>query len=74
MSLLVTDAEGGVRLALPGEALPHVTSAGRIADISVVSFRVSRYMVFFAGDVPQADLSELANAVAEPLYRGLVGA
>ena len=74
VSLLVTDAEGGVRLALPGEALPHVTSAGRIADISVVSFRASRYMVFFAGDVPQADLSELANAVAEPLYRGLVGA
>ena len=74
VSLLVAEIDGGVQLALPGEALPHVTSAGRIADISVVSFRASRHMVFFAGDVPQADLRALADAVAEPLYRGLVGA
>jgi hypothetical protein len=30
-------------------------------------------MVFFAGDLPQTDLIELADAVAEPLYRGLAG-
>ena len=47
VSLLVTAAEGGVQLALPGQALPHVTSAGRIDDISVVSFRASGQMVFF---------------------------
>jgi anti-sigma factor RsiW len=73
VSLLVTAAEGGVHLTLPGEALPHVTSAGRIDDMSVVSFRASGHMVFFAGDVAQADLMTLAKAVAEPLYRELVG-
>ena len=71
VSLLVTAVEGRVQLALPGEALPHVTSAGRIDDMSVVSFRTSRHMVFFAGDVAQADLIKLADAVAEPLYREL---
>jgi anti-sigma factor RsiW len=73
VSLLVTAAEGIVQLALPGEALPHVTSAGRIDDMSVVSFRASGHMVFFAGDVAQADLMTLAKAVAEPLYRELAG-
>jgi hypothetical protein len=28
-------------------------------------------MVFFAGDVAQADLIKLVDAVAEPLYREL---
>lgn len=72
VSLLVTAAEG-VQLVLPGQALPHVTSAGRIDDISVVSFRASGQMVFFVGDVAQADLMTLAKAVAEPLYRELAG-
>jgi hypothetical protein len=31
-------------------------------------------MVFFAGDVAQADLVKLADAVAGPLYRELSGA
>jgi Putative zinc-finger len=74
VSLLVTAVEGGVQLAFPGEAVPHVTSAGRIDDMSVVSFRSSRHMVFFAGDVAQADLVKLADAVAGPLYRELAGA
>ena len=69
--MLVTAAEAGVHLALPGEALPHVTSGGRIDDMSVVSFRASGQMVFFAGDLAQADLMTLAKAVAEPLYREL---
>jgi len=73
VSLLVTDAGRGPELTLPGEALPHVTSAGRIDDMAVVSFRASRHMVFFAGDVAQADLMKLADAVAAPLYRGLAG-
>jgi len=30
-------------------------------------------VVFFAGDVAQADLMKLADAVAEPLYRELAG-
>jgi hypothetical protein len=71
VSLLVTAAEGSGRLSLPGEALPHVTSADRIDDISVVSFRAAGHMVFLAGDVAQADLMTLAETVAEPLYREL---
>jgi anti-sigma factor RsiW len=71
VSLLVTAAERNAQLALPGEALPHVTSGGRIDDMSVVSFRASSQMVFFAGDIAQADLMTLAHAVAEPLYREL---
>ena len=74
VSLLVTATEGGVQLALPGEALPHVTSAGRVDDLSVVAFRASGQMVFFVGDVAQADLMTLARAIAEPLYRDLAGA
>jgi len=31
-------------------------------------------MVFVVGDVPQADLTKLADAVAGPLYRGMEGA
>jgi anti-sigma factor RsiW len=73
VSLLVTAVEGSAPLALPGEALPHVTSAGRIDNMPVVSFRASRQMVFFAGDVAQGDLMKLADAVAEPLYRALAG-
>ncbi|HEV3059773.1 MAG TPA: zf-HC2 domain-containing protein [Vicinamibacterales bacterium] len=71
VSLLVTAVEGGAPLVFPGEALPHVTSTGRIDDMSVVSFRASRQMVFLAGDIAQADLMQLADAVAEPLYRAL---
>ena len=74
VSLLVTAGDGSAQLALPAEVLPHVTSAGRVADMSVVSFRTSRHMVFVVGDVAQADLVKLADAVAGPLYHGLAGA
>jgi anti-sigma factor RsiW len=73
VSLLVTAAERSAQVAPLGEGLPHVTSAGRIDDMSVVSFRAYSQMVFFAGDIAQADLMTLANAVAEPLYRELAG-
>jgi hypothetical protein len=70
----VTAVEGGVQFALTDEALLHVTSAGRIDDMSVASFRSTHHMVFFIGDVAQADLVKLADAVGEPLYRELSGA
>jgi len=73
VSLLVTAAARGLQFTLPGDAVPRVTPAGRIDEMSVVSFRASGQMVFFAGDVAQADLMKLADAVAEPLYRGLAG-
>ena len=71
VSLLVTAYEGASTLTLPRDALPHVTSAGRIDDMPLVSFPTSRQMVFFTGDVAESDLSKLAEAVAEPLSRGL---
>lgn len=72
VSLLVTAVDGSGPLALPGEGLPHVSSPGRVDDMSVVSFRTSRHVVFLVGDVAQADLANLADAVAGSLYRGLV--
>jgi Putative zinc-finger len=71
VSLLVTAVDGSVIPTLPGETLPRLTSPSRIDGMSVVSFRTSRQMVFFAGDVVQNDLLKLAEAVGEPLYRGL---
>ena len=73
VSLLVTDADGGAQVALPGDRLPDVTSAGQIAEMSVVSFRASNHLVFFAGSVPQPDLKKLADSVATPIYRALSG-
>ena len=73
VSLLVTAADGTGPPTLPGEMLPHVTAPDRVDAMSVVSFRAARHMVFVVGDVPQADLANLADAVAGPLYRGLVG-
>jgi hypothetical protein len=39
----------------------------------VASFRMSRQIVFVAGDVAQPDLVKLADAVAAPLSRALAG-
>jgi hypothetical protein len=74
VSLLVTAADDGLRLPLPGEALPHITSARQVDRMSVVSFRTLRHAVFLAGDVAPADLTALAGAIAAPLYRELTGA
>ncbi len=73
VSLLVTTADGSAERAVPGDALPPVTPAGRVDGMSVVSFPASRHIVFLAGDVAQADLVKLADAVAGPLYRELAG-
>jgi Putative zinc-finger len=73
VSLLVTDVDGRVQPRLPGDAFPQVTVAGRVDDVTVVSFRSGRHMVFFAGDISQSDLTMLADAIAEPLDRQLAG-
>ena len=73
VSLLVTAVDGSSSAAIPSEALGHLTSEGRIDDVSVVGFRTGRHMVFLAGDLEQADLLRLADAVAGPLYRQLAG-
>jgi anti-sigma factor RsiW len=71
VSLLVTAVDG-----VPGagdgghaavDALPHLVSASRIDGLSLVSFHAGRYLVFLTGDVPQANLFQLADAVAAPL-------
>jgi len=69
VSLLVTADDGGIASAIPGEAVPRVTSARVVDNMSVVSFRTARYAVFFTGDVVPADLSALAAVVAAPLSR-----
>lgn len=71
VSLLVTAVDGSVTPADRAGAL-HVTSPGRIDGMPVASFRASRQMVFFTGDVVQTDLVTLAEAVGEPLYRALL--
>jgi hypothetical protein len=73
VSLLVTDVTARGPLALPGQAVPSVTSAERIDDMPVASFRTSRQIVFVAGDIAQPDLVTLADAVAAPLSRALAG-
>jgi hypothetical protein len=73
VSLLVTAVDDGAQRAVPGEALPPVTPGGRVDGMSVVSFPASRHIVFLTGDVAQADLVTLADAVAGPLYRELAG-
>ena len=74
VSLIVTRADGLSQTAIPDEALAHLTSEGRIDDVSVVSFRAARYMVFFAGDLEEADLLRLADLAAGPLRQQLTGA
>jgi hypothetical protein len=74
VSLLVTGAEEASQTAIPTEALAHLKSNGRIDAMSVVSFRTPRHMVFFVGDLQQADLLHLADAVAGSLWRQLAGA
>jgi anti-sigma factor RsiW len=71
VSLLVTAADGSAQRAVPGGAIPPVTPVGRVDGLSVVSFPASRHIVFLAGDVAQADLMKLADAVAGSLYREL---
>jgi hypothetical protein len=71
VSLLVTAADGGLELRFPFDARPHVTSPGRIDDMSVISFRASHQMVFLVGDIAPAQLGPLADALAGPLYHDL---
>ncbi|HEX5217707.1 MAG TPA: zf-HC2 domain-containing protein [Vicinamibacterales bacterium] len=47
--------------------------ATRADDLAVVSLRAGRHAVFFAGDVSDAEMKALANAVAGPLSRALSG-
>ena len=73
VSLLVTDDDRGDEGSLPRDGRSNITST-RVDRMAVVSFRAAGQIVFFAGDVPPADLVTLAAAVAEPLHRALAGA
>jgi hypothetical protein len=73
VSLLVTAVEGSVQSAVPREAPLDVAGERRIDDINVVSFRSGRHVIFVVGEVPQGDLAQLADAVAQPLYLALAG-
>ena len=70
VSLLVTSSVGGLPLTLPGAARVG-RHEERIDSLSVVSLRTARYAIFVVGDLGQADLAQLADAIAEPLSRQL---
>jgi anti-sigma factor RsiW len=72
VSLLVTARDGGGLIGVPDEARPTLNE-GRVDSMSVVSVQASQYMIFFVGDLAQADLARLADAVAGPLSRQLAG-
>ena len=61
VSLLVTDRRGFARLPVPG-SLPASADG-----MPVVSFETSRHVAFVTGDIGEADLRALADAVSEPL-------
>src|SRR6267142_2179571 len=71
VSLLVTASPEGIPIAVPNAARVARHDA-RIDSMSVVSVRTDRYTIFLVGDIDQAELARLANAVAEPLARQLV--
>jgi hypothetical protein len=73
VSLLVTESDGGSPIVIPGDARLSLNEE-RIDSMSVVSVRASRHMIFLVGDLAQADLDRLADAVAGPLTRQLAGA
>jgi len=70
--LLVTAINNGARITIPDEARPTLNE-GRVNSMSVVSVQASQCMIFFVGDLAQADLARLADAVAGPLSRQLAG-
>lgn len=70
VSLLVTASPEGIPIAVP-EAARLARHDARIDSMSVVSVRTARYTIFLVGDLGQAELARLANAVAEPLARQL---
>jgi hypothetical protein len=72
VSLLVTAADGAPS-RVPPEALPHLTPVDRIDAMSVVSFHVTRHVVFLTGDLDRSHLARLADAVAGPIYQRLSG-
>jgi len=70
VSLLVTASPEGIPIAVPNAARVARHDA-RIDSMSVVSVRTDRYTIFLVGELDQAELARLANAVAEPLARQL---
>lgn len=73
VSLLVTAVEpvagGGNPVAV--DVLARAVSSTRVDGLALVSFRAGRHMVFLTGDVPPADLLQLAAAIDRPLSREL---
>jgi anti-sigma factor RsiW len=76
VSLLVTavDAAGpnaGDDRSAMVDALSRGVSSTQVDGLALVSFRAGRHMVFLTGDVPQAELVQLADAIDAPLSREL---
>jgi anti-sigma factor RsiW len=75
VSLLLTAIDGIPNTGDGGhaavDALPREVSSTQIDGLAVVSFRAATHMVFLTGDVRQAELLRLADAIATPLSHEL---
>jgi len=72
VSLLVTAVDGGGDAGHAAvDALSPDVSSTRVDGLPVVAFRAGRHMVFVTGDVPQAELVQLAGAIDPHLSREL---
>jgi hypothetical protein len=73
VSLLVTSIEGTSLAPPPADAAPHVLGPP-IQHLSVVSVTALRHAVLLVGDLPERELTQLADVVSVPLSRELASA
>ena len=74
VSLLVTEDRRWLPNLTGGEGQPHLASRPVADGVSVVSFRTSRHRVFFVSNLGEPELREVAETLARPVARRLVGA
>jgi hypothetical protein len=71
VSLLATASAGASRAGLLVGDSPRPKAAAPIDGMSVVLFETARHAVILTGSVSAAELTSLADAVAQPLYDAL---
>jgi hypothetical protein len=73
VSLLVTSIQATTPALLPDDAAPHVLGPP-IRHLSVVSVTGSRHAVLLVGDLPEHELTQLADVTSVPLSSELASA
>jgi anti-sigma factor RsiW len=74
VSLLVTEGRRWLPNLTGGEGQPHLVSQPVADGFSVMSFSTSRHRVSFVSNLGEAELREVAEGLASPVARRLVGA